>query len=509
MDLLNNVLMGFGVALEPYNLMWAAFGVFMGNLIGVLPGLGVLASISILLPLTYTMTPTAALMMLAGIYYGSQYGGGITSIMLNMPGTASHAVACLDGNPMARTGRAGSALFMLMFSSFCGATVGILTMMLFSPMLTEVAFQFGPAEYFAMMTVGLLAGSTLAKGSAIKGVAMVVLGLILGVVGTDVNSGMMRFTFGVPELSDGLALVAVAMGFFGVADILANVNRVGSGTTIKEAGKISMRALRPQKGDIRQSRSALVRGTAIGAAFGILPGTGPTIASFMSYAVEKKVAKDPRRFGRGAIEGVASPEAATSSATQTSFIPTMSLGIPGDPVMALMLGALIIHGIQPGPQLLTEHADIFWGLIASFWVGNIILLILNLPLIGMWVRLLSVQYRYLYPAALFFLCVGVYSTNNNLFDVWVVMIFGVVGYLFLRLRFEAAPLLLGFVLGPLVEENFRRALLLSRGDMSIFITRPISAGFVAAGLALILALAWSYFKGRRKAQYEITAESGS
>lgn len=503
MELVNNMIMGFGVALEPYNLMWAVFGVFMGNLIGVLPGMGVMASISMLLPLTYTMTPTAGMMMLAGIYYGSQYGGGITSIMLNMPGTASHAVACLDGNPLARSGRAGSALFMLMFSSFFGATFGILVMMLFSPVLTDMAFQFGPAEYFSMMVVGLLAGATLAKGSAVKGVTMVMLGLLLGVVGTDVNSGVMRFHFGVMELSDGLSLVAMAMGLFGVADILRNVNRMKSATTVDGSGKVSMRSLRPEKGDIKRSRGALVRGTAIGAVFGVLPGTGPTIASFISYATEKKVAKEPQRFGRGAIEGIASPEAATSAGTQTGFIPTMSLGIPGDPVMALMLGALIIHGIQPGPQMVVEHADIFWGLIASFWVGNLALLVLNLPLIGVWVRLLSVPYKYLYPAALFFLCVGVYSTNNNLFDVRMVVLFGLAGYALMRLRFEAAPLLLGFVLGPMVEENFRRALLLSRGDMTTFVTRPISAGFIAAGTALILALAWSYFRARRRARREV------
>ena len=505
MELVNNMMMGFGIALDPYNLMWAVFGVFMGNLIGVLPGMGVMASISMLLPLTYTLTPTAGLMMLAGIYYGSQYGGGITSIMLNMPGTASHAVACLDGNPLARNGKAGSALFMLMFSSFTGATIGILIMMLFSPVLTDLAFKFGPAEYFSMMMVGMLAGATLAKGSAVKGVAMVMLGLLLGVTGTDVNSGIMRFNFGIMELSDGLSLVALAMGLFGVADILRNVNRMKSATTVGGSGKVSMRSLKPEKGDITRSRGALLRGTAIGSIFGVLPGTGPTIASFISYATEKKVAKEPQRFGRGAIEGVASPEAACSAGTQTSFIPTMSLGIPGDPVMALMLGALIIHGIQPGPQMVVEHADIFWGLIASFWVGNVILLILNLPLIGVWIRLLSVPYKYLYPTALFFLCVGVYSTNNSLFDVRMVLLFGVAGYLLMRLRFEAAPLLLGFVLGPMVEENFRRALLLSRGDMSVFFTRPISAGFIAAGAALILALSWSYFRARRRTRLELAA----
>ncbi len=424
-----------------------------------------------------------------------------------MPGTASHAVACLDGNPLARNGKAGSALFMLMFSSFCGATVGIITMMLFSPVLTEIAFKFGPAEYFSMMLVGLLAGSTLAKGSAVKGVAMVVLGLIMGVVGTDVNSGMMRFTFGVPELSDGLSLVAIAMGFFGIADILRNVNRMGDISRTTD-GKISMKALRPQPGDIKQSMGAIARGTALGAFFGVLPGTGSGISSFMSYAVEKRVAKDPSRFGRGAIEGLAAPEASCNAAAQTAFIPTLTLGIPGDPVMALMLGALIIHGIQPGPQLIVEHADIFWGLIASFWVGNLLLLILNLPLIGMWVRLLSVRYKYLYPSALFFLCVGVYSTNNNLFDVWVVLVFGIVGYLFLRLRFEAAPLLLGFVLGPMMEENFRRALLLSRGDMTVFLTRPISAGFVAVGVGLIAMLVYSYIKKQRRHRAAIALQEG-
>ncbi len=388
MDIFTSLMQGFGVAFQLDNLMWAVFGVFVGNLIGVLPGMGVLASISILLPLTYTMTPTAALIMLAGIYYGSQYGGGITSIMLNLPGTAAHAVACLDGNPLARQGKAGSALFMLMLSSFIGATVGILAMMLFSPLLVEVAFKFGPAEYFSMMMLGLLAGATLAKGSAVKGVAMVVVGLILGVVGTDVNTGVARFDFGIPELQDGLQIVAIAMGLFGIADFLRNINQINPENT-KTLGKVSTRSLRPQKGDIKQSRGALLRGTLIGSALGILPGTGPTIASFIAYAVEKKVAKEPRRFGRGAIEGIASPEAATSASTQTSFIPTLTLGIPGDAVMALMLGALIIHGIQPGPQMIVEHSDMFWGLIASFWVGNVLLLLLNLPLIGMWIRLLS------------------------------------------------------------------------------------------------------------------------
>ena len=358
MEIFNNLMLGFSIAFALDNLMWAAFGVFMGNLIGVLPGMGVLAAISILLPLTYTMTPTAALVMLSGIYYGSQYGGGITSIMLNLPGTASHAVACLDGNPLARNGKAGSALFMLMFSSFFGASIGILAMILFSPLLVDVAFKFGPAEYFSMMMLGLLAGATLAKGSAIKGVAMVVVGLLLGVVGTDVNTGVMRFHFGVLELSDGLQIVALAMGLFGVADFLKNINRLGGDARVT-AAKISMKSMRPEAGDIKQSRGALrARPSARPSASCPAPGRPSRPSSRMP---PRRRSRATRRFGRGAIEGIAAPEAATSASTQTGFIPTMSLGIPGDPVMALMLGALIIHGIQPGPQMMVEHADMFWG----------------------------------------------------------------------------------------------------------------------------------------------------
>ncbi len=495
MELFDNVIHGFTIAFQWENLLWSLFGVFMGNLIGVLPGMGVLAAISILLPLTYAMTPTAALMMLAGIYYGAQYGGGITCILLNLPGTASHAVTCLDGNPLALKGKSGSALFMLILASFIGAAVGIIIMILFSPVLVEVAFQFGPAEYFSMMMLGLFAGATLAKGSPVKGVAMVFLGLLLGVVGTDVNTGTIRYAFGVIELSDGVQLVALAMGLFGLADFLANVNIIGRGTKVRDTTKMSVR---PEPGDIKQSLAPIARGSAIGAVLGILPGTGATIASFMSYAVEKRVSKTPQRFGRGAIEGIAGPESANNAAAQTSFIPTMSLGIPGDSVMALMLGALIIHGIQPGPQMVTEHADLFWGLIASFWIGNVLLVIMNLPLIGMWAKMLKVPYKYLFPSALFFVCVGVYSTNNTLFDVGMVLVVGLLGYLFLKLRFSPAPLLLGFVLGPMVEENFRRALLLSRGDMGIFVDRPISAGFIYAILALAIWLVFSSVRNRRR-----------
>ena len=475
---------GFGTALQPINLWFSFLGVFVGNLIGVLPGIGPLAAISMLLPVTYGMQPTAALMMLAGIYYGAQYGGATTSILLNVPGVASHAVTCLDGHPMAKQGKAGAALFMAMFASFIGACIGIIIMVFFSPLIVDVALSFGPAEYFALMVLGLLAASTLARGSPIKGIAMVVLGLILGLIGTDVNSGVQRFAFDVPELTDGLSLVALAMGLFAVADTLANVNRIGDGAV--ERGGVKANSLRPDKGDLRKSWLPILRGTAIGAFFGILPGTGSTIASFMSYATEKKVSKTPERFGRGAIEGIAGPEASNNAAAQTAFVPTMTLGIPGDPVMALMLGAMIIHGIQPGPQMLTEHPDIFWGLVASFWVGNLLLLVLNVPLIGMWVRMLTIPYRIIFPSVLFFVCIGVYSGNNNLFDVAIVLIAGLIGFGLLRLGFEPAPLLLGFVLGPLMEENFRRTLLLSRGDMAIFVQRPISGTITALCVALLL-----------------------
>ena len=474
---------GFGIALKPINLWFSFVGVFVGNLIGVLPGIGPLAAISMLLPITYGLDPTAALMMLAGIYYGAQYGGATTSILLNVPGVASHAVTCLDGHPLAKQGKAGTALFMAMFSSFFGACVGILIMVFFSPLIVDVALSFGPAEYFALMALGLLAASTLARGSPVKGIASVVIGLILGIVGTDVNSGVQRFAFDVPELTDGLSLVALAMGLFGVADILTNVNRIGDSTV---QGDVSMRSLRPEKGDLRKSWMPILRGTFIGAFFGMLPGTGSSIASFMSYATEKKVSKTPERFGKGAIEGVAGPEASNNAASQTAFVPTMTLGIPGDATMALMLGALIIHGIQPGPQMITEHADIFWGLIASFWVGNLILVVLNVPLIGLWVRMLTIPYRIIFPSVLFFVCVGVYSGNNNLFDVGVVLAAGLAGFGLMKLGFEAAPLLLGFVLGPLMEENFRRTLLLSRGDMAVFVQRPISAGITAVAVALLL-----------------------
>ena len=475
---------GFGVALEPHNLMWSFFGVLVGNLIGVLPGMGPISAISMLLPLTYTLHPVAAILMLAGIFYGSQYGGAIGAILLNLPCHPPHAVTCLDGYPMTLKGKGGTALGITMIASFFAASFGILVMIFASPLLVKVAFKFGPAEIFSIMLLGLLAGGTMARGSPLKGVAMTVVGLLVGVVGTDVNTGVMRFTFGFAELSDRVDLAALALGLFGVAEFLRSVNRlhvVGSGM------KVRMRDMRPSKAELKQAFFPTLRGTLIGTLFGAMPGTGPTITTFIAYAFERKISKTPERFGQGALEGVAAPEAANHSKTQVDFIPTMSLGIPGDPIMALILGALMIQGIQPGPQLISEHADLFWGLIASFWIGNVLLLVLNVPLIGLWVKLLQVPYRYLYPAALFFIAVGVYSTNNSLFEVGEVLVFGLIGALFAALDFPAAPILLGYVLGPMVEENFRRALLLSRGDLLVFVQRPISASFMAACALLVLA----------------------
>ncbi|GAB3188330.1 tripartite tricarboxylate transporter permease [Hydrogenophaga aquatica] len=496
MDIVNGLWVGLQSAMQPVTLLYCFIGVFLGTLIGVLPGIGALATISLLLPVTYHIPPTAAIVMLAGVYYGAQYGGSTASILLNLPGTPSSAVACLDGYPMAKQGRAGVALFMTTIASFVGSMLGILMLVLFSPSIAELGLKFGPAEYFSMMLLGLVAASTLASGSPAKGMAMVVFGLLLGTVGTDVNSGVARFDFGVPELMDGINLVALAMGVFGISEVIGSINQPRE-SKVRE--KITMRNMMPTKKDVKDSVMPMLRGTGIGSFFGALPGTGASIASFFSYAVEKKVAKDPSRFGNGAIEGVTAPESANNAAAQTAFVPTLSLGIPGDAVMALMLGALIIHGIQPGPLLMTQQPDLFWGLIVSFGIGNIMLMILNLPLIGIWVAILRIPYNVLYPAILVFIALGVYSVNNNTFDVFMVALIGAAGYALAVLRFEAAPLLLGFVLGPLMEENLRRALLLSRGDMSTFIDRPISAGFLAFCAALVLWTLWSVLKQQLRA----------
>ena len=494
---------GFGIALQPHNLMWSVFGVLIGNLIGVLPGMGPLTTISMLLPLTYVIPPVPAILMLAGIFYGSQYGGAIGAILLNLPSHPPHAVTCMDGYPMTQQGRGGAALGITMMSSFFAASVGILIMIFLSPVLEVVAFKFGPAEISSIMLLGLLAGATMSRGSPLKGVAMTVFGLFVGAIGTDVNSGAARYTFGIVELTDGIDLAALSLGVFGIADFLVTVNR----KDIKpHHAKVRMRDMRPTKAEMKTAFFPMLRGTAVGSLFGAMPGTGPTITTFIAYALERKISKTPERFGTGMIAGVAAPEAAAHSKTQVDFIPTMSLGIPGDAVMALLMGALVIKGIQPGPQLISEHPDIFWGLIASFWVGNVLLIILNVPLIGIWVRMLQVPYRLLFPSALFFIAVGVFSTHNSLFDVLQVAAFGIVGAIFLALDFPVAPVLLGFVLGPMLEENFRRAMLLSRGDLTVYLTRPISAWFIGACALLILVQLYAYARHLRKPKPETVEE---
>lgn len=503
---LHDLWFGFGVALQPANFVWCIAGVIVGNLIGVLPGMGPLSAISMLLPLTYAMPPVAAILMLAGIFYGSQYGGAIGAILLNLPCHPPHAVACLDGYPLTKKGKGGTALGIAMLASFIAASFGILVMILASPLLVRFAFQFGAPEIFSIMFLGLLAGSTMSRGSPVKGVAMVLLGLLLGTVGTDINSGVQRFSFGMSNLGDGIDLVALAMGLFAVGDFFRSVNRLAPAG---ERVRVRLREMLPSWSDLRASLAPIARGTAIGSIFGAMPGTGSTITTFIAYAFERRIAKRPERFGQGAIEGVASPEAANHSKTQIDFIPTMTLGIPGDSVMALLLGALLIHGIQPGPQLIAQHTDLFWGLIASFWIGNVLLMVLNVPLIGLWVRLLNVPYKYLYPAALLFVAVGVYSTNNNLFDVGEVLVFGIAGAIFLELDFPVAPAMLGFVLGPLVEENFRRALVISMGDMSVFIHRPISLTFlIIASLLVTLQLAFALRSRLRTRRVAVMAREG-
>ncbi len=480
----SNLGQGFGVALQPMNLLYCFSGVLLGNIVGVLPGMGVLSTISILLPLTFAMKPVGAVLMIAGIYYGAQYGGAICSILLNLPTHPPHAVTCLDGFPMTQQGRGGAALGITMLASFVGASFGITEMIFFAPVLSQWALKFNSADIFSLMVLGLLAGSTLAKGSPLKGISMTLIGLLVGTIGTDVSTGMTRFTFGAPDLDDGVEIVALALGLFGLAEFLKSINRLEAVEARK--AKIGFRDMRPTRAELKRAAFPIMRGTLIGAMCSLIPGTGPTIASFVAYAAEKKMSRTPERFGRGMIEGVAAPEAATHSSVQGDFIPTMSLGIPGDATMALLLGALVIQGITPGPMLISEHPDIFWGLIASFWIGNILLILLNVPLIGVWVRLLRLPYKYLYPSALFFICVGVYSTNNSMFEVSETIAIGLVGYLLVFLDFHPAPMLLGFILGPRLEESFRRAMELSGGHFSVFVTRPISAVFLGVASLVIL-----------------------
>jgi len=499
MDLLGNLWLGLQVAAEPINLAYCFFGVFLGTVVGVLPGIGALAAISLLLPLTYHIPPTAAIIMLAGVYYGAQYGGSTASILLNLPGTPSSAVTCLDGYPMARKGKAGVALFVTTIASLAGAMSGLVLLTLFSPVIAEIGLKFGPAEFCAMMLLGLVAASSMSAGSAMKGLCMMVFGLLLGMVGTDVNSGASRFAFDVPELMDGINLVALAMGLFGVAEVIRCIN---SADTNRKVDKVTLRSMVPTSDEFKATIKPMARGSALGSALGALPGVGPSIASFMSYAIERRVAKDPSRFGQGAIEGITAPESANNAAAQTAFVPSLSLGIPGDAVMAVMLGALIIHGIQPGPMLITEQPNLFWGLVVSFAIGNIMLVILNLPTIGMWVALLRIPFAWMYPAILVFVALGVYSVNNNTFDIYSVAALGVMGYLLMVLKFEPAPLLLGYILGPMLEEYLRRALLISRGDPGIFIERPISATLLALTAAMLLWAFWSTLRSNLRTRRE-------
>src|SRR3954468_21662558 len=498
-QLIANLSLGFGVALSFQNLFYCLMGVLLGTLIGVLPGIGPVATIAMLLPVTFTLPPVSALIMLAGIYYGAQYGGSTTAILVNPPGESSSVVTCLDGYQMARQGRAGAALGVAAIGSFFAGCVATLIIAVAAPPLAEVALKFGPAEYFSLMVLGLIAAVVLAHGSIVKAVAMVIFGLLLGLVGTDVNSGVARFNFGISELSDGIGFVSVALGVFGFAEIIGNLEQ-------KEQREIftkKVTGLLPTWQDIKDATPSILRGTTLGCCLGILPGGGALLSSFAAYTLEKKMSKNSANFGKGAIQGVAAPESANNAGAQTSFIPLLTLGIPSNPVMALMIGAMMIQGIAPGPQVMTERPQLFWGMIASMWVGNLMLVVLNLPLIGMWIKLLTVPYRVLYPSILLFCCIGVYSISNAPFDVMQTAIFGLVGYIFVKLECEPAPLILGFILGPLMEENLRRAMLLSRGDPIVFFTRPISLTMlVIAAFLLLIVVAPAVRKKREEAFVE-------
>jgi TctA family transporter len=497
MDLFSNLALGFGVAVTPLNLVYCFIGCLLGTLIGVLPGVGPVATIAMLLPATYALPPVAALIMLAGIYYGAQYGGSTTAILVNLPGEASSVVTTIDGYQMARRGRAGPALAAAGLGSFFAGCVGTLILAAFAPPLTELAFKFGPAEYFSLMVLGLIGAVVLASGSLIKAIAMIILGLLMGLIGTDVNSGVARFSFDIPELTDGVGFVVIAMGVFGYGEIIANLSLPEDEREVFTSG---VTGLFPTAEDFKNMIPAVLRGTALGSILGVLPGGGALLAAFAAYTVEKKTKLRPGEvpFGQGNIRGVAAPESANNAGAQTSFIPLLTLGIPPNAVMALMVGAMTIHNVQPGPQVMTSNPELFWGLIASMWVGNLMLIILNLPLIGMWIKLLTVPYRFLFPAIILFCAVGVYSTNNNSFDIWMVAIFGFIGYLFVKLGCEPQPLLLGFILGPMMEENLRRALLLSRGDWSVFVTRPLSGSLLFVALILLVIVLLPSIKAKRE-----------
>ncbi|MFL6797023.1 MAG: tripartite tricarboxylate transporter permease [Xanthobacteraceae bacterium] len=499
MELIDNLATGFNVALTLPNLFFALVGAMVGTLIGVLPGIGPIATIAMLLPLTFHLEPTSGLIMLAGIFYGAQYGGSTTAILVNLPGETSSVVTCIDGHQMARQGRAGAALAVAALASFFAGCVATALIATLAPPLARIGQSFGAPEYFSLMVLGLIAAVVLAHGSVIKAIAMIILGLLIGLVGTDGNTGGTRFTFGITELTDGIDVATLAIGLFGIGEIITNLARPQDERSVMPQ---TISRLWPTREDFDRSWPAVLRGTALGSVLGVLPGGGATLSSFAAYALEKKTTRNPRSFGHGAVEGVAAPEAANNAGAQTSFIPMLTLGIPGNAVMALMIGALTIHGIQPGPQIMSERPQMFWGMIASMWIGNLMLVIINLPLIGMWVQLLKVPYRFLYLAILLFCGIGVYTVGNSAAAVLMAAFFGLVGYVFTRLECEPAPLILGFVLGPLMEENLRRAMRISGGDPMIFAQRPISLGLLIAALLLCAVVALPAIRSKREEAFQ-------
>lgn len=497
MDILANFGQGLLVVLEPQNLLYCFIGVFLGTFIGVLPGIGSMAAIAMILPLTFYLDPTPALVMIAGVFYGAEYGGSTASILLNVPGTPAASITAIEGHQLAKKGRAGVALFSTATASFGGGIIGMIVIAVLSPSLAQLALSFGPADYFAVILLGLIAASAVSNGGALKGIAMVVTGLMLGTIGIDLTTGTLRFTMGIPELRDGVHIVVVAMGLFGVSEVIASIR---ANTRGKVTQTVDYNDFYPSRAEWKSLFGPILRGGSIGSFIGALPGTGQTIAAALAYAVEKRVSPQRKDFGTGVVPGVAVPEAANNSATRTAFIPTLTLGVPGSPPMAIVIGALMIYGITPGPRLLVDEPEMFWGLVASFLVGNILLLILNVPLIGIWVRLLRIPYRYMYPTIVVLICMGVYSLNNNAFDVWLTLVIGAAGYVMRLFRFEPAPLLLGFVLGPMMEEHLRRTMLLSRGDPMVFLERPISATLLAITAAIIVFALYSTGRNRRRAR---------
>ncbi len=497
MDILASFGQGLLVVLQPENLMYCFIGVFLGTFIGVLPGIGSMAAIALILPLTFYLDPTPALVMIAAVFYGAEYGGSTASILMNLPGTPAASITAIEGYPLAKKGRAGVALFSTAMASFGGGMIGLVVIIVLSPSLAKLALSFGPADYFSVILLGLVAASAVSNSGALKGIAIMVTGLMLGTIGIDLTTGVLRFTMGIPELRDGVHIVIVAMGLFGVSELIASIRANIGG---KAAQTIDYNDFYPSKQEWKSLFAPILRGGTIGSFFGALPGTGQTIAAAIAYAVEKKVSPQREKFGTGVLPGVAVPEAANNSATQTAFIPTLTLGVPGSPPMAIVIGALMIYGITPGPRLLVEQPDMFWGLVASFLVGNIMLLILNVPLIGMWVRLLKIPYKYMYPTIIVLVCMGVYSLNNNVFDVWLTLVIGAVGYIMRLFRFEPAPLLLGFVLGPMMEEQLRRSMLLSRGDPMVFLERPISATLIAITAGILIFALYTTERNRRRAR---------